>query len=136
MLPSMPKRNSVILDINQDVAAAIMSIGDYVPMLDRQGVLSAYFSIVLAGILIDDNNSSVLDALDRLVSNTGLKSPRDATKMLSEMLAINNVFRESYILHDVIVEELEKLLPADPRSTLEELFHVEFAQDGTYLRVS
>lgn len=130
-----PERRSVILDVRSDIAESIIRLGDYIPEPDRNHFISSSVSIVLAGVMLDDNNRSALDAMDRLVQKVGLIKPTDSANLLGEMLVLNNVFRESYKHHDGTLEELEQLLPNDPRTSIEEVFNVEFSPTGDFLRI-
>lgn len=129
-----PERKSVILDVKADIAEAIIRLGDYLPEPDRNHFISSSVSIILAGVMLDDNNSTALDAMDRLVSDTAV-TPKESAGLLGEMLVLNNVFRDSYKHHDGMMTELEQLLPADMRCNIEEVFSVEFSPDGNFLRI-
>lgn len=130
-----PERKSVILDVRSDIAESIIRLGDYIPEPDRNHFISSSVSIILAGTMLDDNNCTALDAMDRLVSNANLTKPNESANLLGEMLVLNNVFRSSYTHHDGMLDELEQLLPNDPRCNIEEVFNVEFSPDGNFLRV-
>lgn len=130
-----PERKSVILDVRSDIAESIIRLGDYIPVSERNHFISSSVSIVLAGVMLDDNNSTALDAMDRLVCNVGLVKPAESASLLGEMLVLNNVFRSSYSHHDGMLEELEQLMPNDPRCNIEEVFNVEFSADGNFLRI-
>jgi len=130
-----PERKSVILDVRSDIAESIIRLGDYLPPTERHHFISSSVSIMLAGVMLDDNNSTALDAMDRLVSDTGLAQPSQSAGLLGEMLVLNNVFRSSYKHHDGILDELEQLMPNDPRCNIEEVFNVEFSPDGNFLRI-
>jgi len=130
-----PERRSVILDVKADIAEAIVRLGDYLPETERNHFISSSVSIILAGVMLDDNNSTALDAMDRLVSDTGLAEPKQSAGLLGEMLVLNNVFRDSYKHHDGMLTELEQLLPTDMRCNIEEVFNVEFSPDGNFLRI-
>lgn len=130
-----PDRKSVILDVRSDIAESIVRLGDYIPENERNHFISSSVSIVLAGVMLDDNNSTALDAMDRLVSNVGLVKQTESASLLGEMLVLNNVFRSSYKHHDGMLEELEQLMPNDPRCNIEEIFNVEFSPDGNFLRI-
>lgn len=130
-----PERKSVILDIRSDIAESIIRLGDYLPEHDRNHFISSSVSIVLAGVMLDDNNSTALDAMDRLVTNSGLTKAKESASLLGEMLVLNNEFRNSYSHHDGMLKELEQLMPNDLRCNIEEVFNVEFSPDGNFLRI-
>ena len=136
MQPPMGRdRQSVIIDIDPDVAEAIIRVGDYVPPLDRTAFISAILSLLLVGLLIEEDAvEHVMSGIDRIMINIDVDNLA-SQRLWGELISINRMFRLRLLHHIVILEELEKLLPSDLREHAEDLFYVEFSNCGNFLRV-
>ena len=136
MLPPMGRdRQSVIIDIDPDLAEAIIRIGDYVPAVDKTAFISAVLSLLLTGLLIEEDAvEHVMSGIDRVMANISVNALA-AQQLWGELISINRMFRLRLLHHDVILASLERLLPSDLREHAEELFYVEFSECGNFLRV-
>lgn len=129
-------RQSVVCEIDREIGATVLRIGDYCRWAtDRNNIVSQTFCLLFVSLLLKDPVDA-LNGFERITQNMEVSEGFDATLLYGEFLGLLKIFKERYRHYKFLLAELSDILPDDLRANAEEVFDVEWSPYGDVLRIS